>query len=66
MAPCHHANRRSDDPHRELEHPPRRQLLGSDAWTVVRDALTERLEAVEAQREMALTTDADDFQLPGA
>jgi len=46
----------------ELEQPPRRQLLGSDAYTLVRDALTQRLEAVEAQREIALTTDADDFQ----
>lgn len=45
----------------ELERPPRRQLLGSDAYTMVRDALTERLKAVEAQREIALTTDRDSF-----
>jgi NAD(P)-dependent dehydrogenase (short-subunit alcohol dehydrogenase family) len=49
----------------ELERPPRRQLLGSDAYTLVRDALTQRLEAVEAQRELALTTDADDFRPAG-
>lgn len=46
----------------ELEQPPRRQLLGSDAYTLVRDALTQRLEDVEDQREVAFTTDADDFQ----
>jgi NAD(P)-dependent dehydrogenase (short-subunit alcohol dehydrogenase family) len=45
----------------ELEEPPRRQLLGSDAYTMVHDALTERLQAVEAQREIALTTDRDVF-----
>ena len=43
----------------ELERPPRRQLLGSDAYTLVRGALTQRLEAVEAQREIALSTDRD-------
>ena len=46
----------------ELEQPPRRQLLGSDAYTLVRDALTQRLEAVDEQREIAPTTDADDVQ----
>lgn len=46
----------------ELEQPPRRQLLGSDAYALVRDALARRLEDVEDQREVAFTTDADDFQ----
>jgi NAD(P)-dependent dehydrogenase (short-subunit alcohol dehydrogenase family) len=45
----------------DLEQPPRRQLLGSDAYTLVRDALTQRLQAVEAQREVAMSTDRDDF-----
>lgn len=43
----------------ELDKPPRRQLLGSDAYTLVRDALTQRLADVEAQREVAFTTDID-------
>ena len=45
----------------ELEQPPRRQLLGSDAYALVSDALTQRLKDAESQREIALTTDADDF-----
>jgi len=45
----------------ELEQPPRRQLLGSDAYTLVHDVLTRWLKDVETQREIALTTDADDF-----
>jgi hypothetical protein len=31
----------------ESEDPPRRQLLGSDAYAIVRDELTERLRALE-------------------
>lgn len=46
----------------ELEQPPHRQLLGSDAYTLVHDALTQRLEKIEEQRETAMTTDRDDFQ----
>jgi NAD(P)-dependent dehydrogenase (short-subunit alcohol dehydrogenase family) len=46
----------------ELDDPPRRQLLGSDAYALVRDALTQRLAEVESQREIAFTTDADEFQ----
>lgn len=42
-----------------LERPPRRQLLGSDAYALVHDALTARLQDVEDQREVALTTDVD-------
>ena len=43
----------------DSDEPPRRQLLGSDAYTLVRDALRARLDAVEAQREIALSTDRD-------
>jgi NAD(P)-dependent dehydrogenase (short-subunit alcohol dehydrogenase family) len=43
----------------ELAHPPRRQLLGSDAYELVRDALQARLDAVHAQRAVAMTTDRD-------
>ncbi len=46
----------------DLGDPPRRQLLGSDAYALVRDALTQRLADVESQREVAFTTDADDFR----
>ncbi|MCW2914963.1 MAG: Short-chain dehydrogenase/reductase [Actinomycetia bacterium] len=49
----------------ELDDPPRRQLLGSDAYTLVRDALAERLRAVEGQREIAFSTDADDYPATG-
>lgn len=48
----------------ELERPPRRQLLGSDAYAMVRDALTQRLHDVEVQRDVALTTDIDGFKPP--
>jgi hypothetical protein len=41
----------------ELDDPPRRLLLGSDAYTLVRGALAERLAAVEAQRQLAHSTD---------
>jgi NAD(P)-dependent dehydrogenase (short-subunit alcohol dehydrogenase family) len=37
--------------------PPRRQLLGTDAYNLVHDALTARLAEVEAGRETASTTD---------
>jgi hypothetical protein len=40
---------------------PKRLLLGSDAYTNVQAALTGRLASVEAQRELALSTDADDI-----
>jgi NAD(P)-dependent dehydrogenase (short-subunit alcohol dehydrogenase family) len=40
--------------------PPRRLLLGSDAYTLVHAALSERLAAVEEQRQGARATDADD------
>nr|QIZ00687.1 SDR family NAD(P)-dependent oxidoreductase [Streptomyces sp. S1D4-11] len=34
----------------DLKEPPRRRLLGSDAYSLVRDALTARVESAEAQR----------------
>lgn len=36
---------------------PRRIVLGSDSWGIIRKALTERLAAVEAQQELAASTD---------
>lgn len=36
---------------------PRRIVLGSDSWGFIRKALTERLAAVEAQQELAASTD---------
>jgi NAD(P)-dependent dehydrogenase (short-subunit alcohol dehydrogenase family) len=44
-----------------IPRPPRRLLLGSDAYALVHDALTQRLEQFESQRDIAMTTDADDF-----
>ena len=40
---------------------PKRLLLGSDAYALVRAALAGRLAAIEAQRETAFATDAEDF-----
>ncbi|GIF49165.1 short-subunit dehydrogenase [Asanoa ferruginea] len=37
--------------------PPRRLVLGSDAWTLMTGALRQRLADVEAQRETAATAD---------
>jgi NAD(P)-dependent dehydrogenase (short-subunit alcohol dehydrogenase family) len=39
--------------------PPRRLLLGSDAYRLTRDALTARLAGLEAQQDLAATTDVD-------
>ena len=39
--------------------PPRRLLLGSDAYTRVHDVLAARLAAVEAQQDLAASTDVD-------
>lgn len=50
----------------DLDQPPRRQLLGSDAYALVRDALQGRLDAVEAQRDVAMSTDRDGFALASA
>jgi NADP-dependent 3-hydroxy acid dehydrogenase YdfG len=40
---------------------PERLLLGSDAYHLVHTALTGRLAALEAQQELASSTDADDY-----
>jgi NAD(P)-dependent dehydrogenase (short-subunit alcohol dehydrogenase family) len=42
------------------QHPaPKRLTLGSDAYGLVRKSLTERLAALEAQKELAYSTDVD-------
>jgi hypothetical protein len=38
---------------------PRRLTLGSDAYALVHAALTERLTALEAQKDLAHSTDVD-------
>lgn len=45
----------------DQERPPRRLALGSDAYAMIGDALRSRLEALEAQKELAHSTDSDDF-----
>jgi NAD(P)-dependent dehydrogenase (short-subunit alcohol dehydrogenase family) len=37
--------------------PPKRIVLGSDAYAVIHNALTERLTALESQKELAYSTD---------
>jgi NAD(P)-dependent dehydrogenase (short-subunit alcohol dehydrogenase family) len=44
--------------------PPRRLLLGSDAYRLVHDALAARLAGVEAQRDRAASTDVDGWSRP--
>lgn len=44
----------------DVEPAPRRLLLGSDAYHLVQEALTARLAEVEAAKDLALSTDADD------
>lgn len=39
---------------------PLRMALGSDAYEQIRTALLERLAALDAQKELAYSTDADD------
>ena len=41
----------------DLDHPPLRLALGSTAYENIRAALTKRLEALEAQRDIALSAD---------
>jgi len=41
------------------EHPPRRLLLGSDAYNLVTHALNERLASFERQKALAFSTDVD-------
>ena len=38
---------------------PKRLVLGSDAYGLIHDALTQRLTALEAQKEVACSTDAE-------
>jgi NAD(P)-dependent dehydrogenase (short-subunit alcohol dehydrogenase family) len=45
---------------------PKRLLLGSDAFGLVRAALADRLAAVDDQRELAFSTDADDYTPAGS
>ena len=46
------------------ENPPRRLLLGSDAYGLVTDALKERLATFERQRAAAFSTDVDQSEGP--
>jgi NAD(P)-dependent dehydrogenase (short-subunit alcohol dehydrogenase family) len=39
------------------EKAPKRLVLGSDAYTMIHEALTERLAALEAQKSLAFSTD---------
>jgi hypothetical protein len=40
---------------------PPRLLLGSDAYRLVHGALSDRLAFVEAQHDLTVSTDADDY-----
>jgi NAD(P)-dependent dehydrogenase (short-subunit alcohol dehydrogenase family) len=46
--------------------PPRRLLLGSDAYRLVHEALAARLAGVEAHQDLAASTDADDWMPPAS
>ncbi len=50
----------------ESDEPPRRLLLGSDAYGQVQPALASRLADIEAQRDACGRTDADDYVAPPA
>lgn len=43
----------------ELAEAPKRLALGSDAYSMIHEVLTQRLAALEAQKAIALSTDAD-------
>jgi hypothetical protein len=43
----------------DLAEAPKRLVLGSDAYSAIHEALTKRLTALEAQKQIALSTDAD-------
>ncbi|MGZ7444795.1 hypothetical protein ACLD72_024980 [Paenibacillus sp. TH7-28] len=43
---------------------PIRMALGSDAYEQIRAALLDRLAALEAQKELAYSTDSDDVVKP--
>lgn len=44
---------------------PRRLVLGHDAYNGIHDVLTKRLMALEAQKAVAFSTDADAEERPG-
>ena len=44
---------------------PKRLVLGSDAYGLIHDALTQRLAALEAQKEIACSTDAESQKAMG-
>ena len=48
----------------ELAEAPRRLVLGSDAYNGIHDVLTKRLAALEAQKAIAFSTDADAQEHP--
>ena len=43
----------------DLAEAPKRLVLGSDAYSAIDEVLTKRLAALEAQKQIALSTDAD-------
>jgi NAD(P)-dependent dehydrogenase (short-subunit alcohol dehydrogenase family) len=43
--------------------PPRRLVLGSDAWQLITGTLGERLADIEAQQDNAATADAEDMRV---
>jgi NAD(P)-dependent dehydrogenase (short-subunit alcohol dehydrogenase family) len=45
----------------DADETPRRLLLGSDAYRSVHAALSDRLAFVEAQHDLTVSTDADDY-----
>ena len=49
----------TNDQVEQSENPPRRLLLGSDAYRLVTEALNERLATFERQRAVAFSTDVD-------
>lgn len=44
----------------DLQPAPKRLTLGSDAYALVHEALTERLAMLEAQKELAHSTDVNE------
>ncbi|WP_328610098.1 SDR family oxidoreductase [Amycolatopsis sp. NBC_00345] len=44
--------------------PPRRLVLGSDAWQLITGALRQRLAEAESQKDNAATADAEDMRAP--
>ena len=50
----------------DSDNPPRRLLLGSDAYVRVSGALTDRLRCFEMHRDTAFSTDYDDFRISGS